>query len=611
MTGLENTTPKMKIPRFNLLDAGLISISLLPLISCHNGLCSTVSANVACQSLLGLSLYTLGRELFIFAKYNDYIFEGGGLLMTVIAVFSLITFCIFRNAAIDAGFDNIYYLRSLFKPFGYTNNKWSEIALAFTAFSMIAGRFRHILMFISIISTIITFSRGAYMALFLLLFLMITVSHPKQRTRILCISACSILLVFVFCHKEMLTTLSIHSTYSQKASTEWRINTTKSSIRNVREHILAGYGCGSYTMISDTEFIDSFCSFAPSLPVLLLVENGILGLGAFACMALFCGLKIWRYRKDEHIRGIACILFVIFLKEASQATLLHTKYLYFLTILLLAYVSSFHREKIKLRIGRYAVLLASCSAFVFSSVFWGYNNGKMISNDIKAGIDLLKSKKMNDTEQIRVIENLRKASRKEPFDNYIKYILAEINIQQGKVKEGAAQLSELNKKHPNNAIFAFSCGNAFFFLGDKDKAIGYWKQGIILYPRLLLCKEYLNIESCDPILFNCLNNAILRSYPKGKQINGKVSAKWGFILNKFGKTKESIRILNHSVSELPNLSVPWLLLNIPQKYNFLTNGLFFNYNTSMKVEDYATFKLNDLLTAIYGVRFKTWYADNL
>ena len=69
---------------------------------------------------------------------------------------------------------------------------------------------------------------------------------------------------------------------------------------------------------------------------------------------------------------------------------------------------------------------------------------------------------MNDTEQIRVIENLRKASRKEPFDNYIKYILAEINIQQGKVKEGAAQLSELNKKQCNIRIFVWKC---FLFLG--------------------------------------------------------------------------------------------------------------------------------------------------
>jgi len=359
-------------------------------------------------------------------KYNNYIFGGGGLLMTVIAAFSLITFYIFRHAAIDAGFDNIYYLRSLFKPFGYTNNTWSEIALAFTAFSMIAGRFRYILMFFSIMSTMITFSRGAYIALFLLLILMIAVSSPKQRTRILCVSVCSILLVFVFCHKEMLTTLSTHSTYSQKASTEWRLNTTKSSIRNAREHIFVGYGCGSYTMISGPENIDSFSSFAPSLPVLLLVENGILGLGAFACMALFCGLKIWRYRKDDHIRGIACVLFVILCKETSQATLLLTKYLCFLIILLLAYVSSLSSETIKLRKSKFSVLLTSCFLFIFFNVYWAYNNGKMTSDGIKAGLNLLKSEKGYDAEQVRVIENLRKASRKEPFDNYIKYILAEM-----------------------------------------------------------------------------------------------------------------------------------------------------------------------------------------
>jgi tetratricopeptide (TPR) repeat protein len=328
-------------------------------------------------------------------------------------------------------------------------------------------------------------------------------------------------------------------------------------------------------------------------------------------MALFCGLKIWRYRKDDHIRGIACVLFVILCKETSQATLLLTKYLCFLIILLLAYVSSLSSETIKLRKSKFSVLLTSCFLFIFFNVYWAYNNGKMTSDGIKAGLNLLKSEKGYDAEQVRVIENLRKASRKEPFDNYIKYILAEIDIRQGKVKEGATQLSELNKKHPNNAVFAFSCGNAFFILGDKDKAIGYWKEGIILYPRLLLCKEYLNIESVDPTLFKCLNDEILRSYPKGKQIEGKESAKWGFILNKFGKTEESIRLLRHSVSELPNLSVPWLILNVPTKYNFLTNGLFFNYSTSMKVEDDAPFELNDLLTAVYGVRFKTWYADNL
>ncbi len=603
----------MRIPKFNILDAGVVAISLLPLLSCHYGLCSTVSVNVAYQSLIGVISYTLGRKLFLSEKYSNYIFVAGGFLMTVAVTFSLITFGIFRQTALKSGFDNIYFLRGLFKPWGVTNNAWSEITLALTAFSMMAGKFRNILMFLSIVSTLVTFSRGAYISLFLLFFLMLIVNKREQRIRTLYITVSSIFLVAVFCHKEMLTTLSMNSTYSQKASIEWRLNSTKSSVKHASEHPFIGYGCGSYTMISENGDIDNFSSFAPNLPVMLLIENGFIGLGLFTSIALSYGWKIWRYRKENYVKGIGCVFFVIMFKEMSQATLLHTRSLWLLTILLLAYVSSLNGEtiKIKPRKSKLIVTPIICFSLVFLDLYRVYNNGKMMSDEIKTGLILLKKGKEFNSDQVRVVENLKKVCDKEPFDYYIKYIVAEIAIRQGKVREGITQLSELYKEYPRNAVFSFSYGNAFHILGDKDKAIAHWKEGVIQYPRLLLCKEYLNIKTCDSMLFKSLNNEILKSYPKGKLIRGKEAAKWGSILYRLGRTEESIHLIRHSIAELPNLSVPWLILGDKKKYNFLTNGLFSNYKNPTKIVDNTTFTLYELLKTVYKVRFRTWYADNL
>lgn len=64
-----------------------------------------------------------------------------------------------------------------------------------------------------------------------------------------------------------------NTTHSQKVSTEWRLNSAKSSIKHAYEHPFIRHGCGSYTMISENGDIDSFSSFAPNLHVMLFVEN--------------------------------------------------------------------------------------------------------------------------------------------------------------------------------------------------------------------------------------------------------------------------------------------------------------------------------------------------
>lgn len=601
----------MRIPKFNILDAGVVAISLLPLLSCYYGLCTTVSVNVASLSLIGLVLYMLGRKLFLQEKYSNFFFVVVAGIMTVAVTFSVITFGVFRQTALGSGFDNIYFVRSHFRPLGFTNNAWSEITLAMIAFSMIAGKLRNILMFLSVVSTLVTFSRGAYISLFLLFLLMLIVNKRRQRVQTLFIAMSSILLVAVFCHKEMLTTLSMNSSYSQKASTEWRLNATESSINLAYKHPLVGYGCGTYTMVSESGDIDDYSSFAPNLPVMLLIENGLLGLGIFTAIVLSFAWRIWKNKSNKHIKEIGCVLFVILLKEMSQATLLHTRCLWLLSLFLLAYVSSLGGEISEMKKGRLLWVLTICLSLVFLNLRSLYNDGRMLSGVIKAGLKQLETGKKISPDNFFVVDNLRKASHKEPFDPYIKYIASEVYIHQGKVKEGVTLLSQLCRDYPRNALFAFSCGNAYYLLNENDKAVSYWREGIVLYPRLLFSKEYFEIQSSAPMLFRSLNKEILKCYPKGELMGAKESAKWGFILNRFGYKNEAIRQIRHSVAELPNLSIPWLILGHREKYNFLTNGLFSNYNDSTSSIDCKTFTLYELLKVSYRLRFATWYADSL
>ncbi|MBE6262786.1 MAG: O-antigen ligase family protein [Prevotella sp.] len=601
----------MKIPKPNIIDFCLLTVPLLPLLSCQYGLCSTVSANIACQTLLGIALYISTRILFRSEKYRDYMRVVIAFIMIITVSFALITFVIYRHTAFNVGFNDVYYFRHLFKPLGFTNNVWAEISLAMTAFSMIAGKFRTTLMFLSIVSTLTTFSRGAYVSLFILLVMMVIISKNKQRLKVIYITASAIFLVFVFCHKEMSTTLSMNNTYSQETSTEWRLNSIKKSIKNTKGNLFIGYGCGSYTMISEDGNIDNFSSFAPNLPVMLLIENGIIGLGLFIAIIMSCGWEIWKYRKEKYVKEIGCMLLVIMLKEMSQSTLLHTKCLCILILFLFAYINSLCNETINTR--KYTPIAIS---IIYISVFYfiihkGYNNGKDVSNDIKTGIALLKIKKIDNTNLTYIQNNLIKTYNKELFDPYILYIIAELEIKQGKIINGLTLLSKLCNKYPQNAIFAFSCGNAFMQLGKKSKAVAFWKKSIILYPRLLLCKECLNIKNKDYMLFNNLKTELIKSYHKMKKNRGKESAKWGFILNKLGEKEESIHLLQRSVVELPNLSVPWLILGDTQKYNFLTYGLLINKKIYIKDSNFKSFSLYDLFKSTYQLRYATSYADNL
>jgi tetratricopeptide (TPR) repeat protein len=376
-------------------------------------------------------------------------------------------------------------------------------------------------------------------------------------------------------------------------------------------HFIMGYGCGSYTMVSENGELENFSSYAPNLLVMLFVENGLFGLLLSVGVTILFGCRMWKYRTNNYVRGTVCVLCVIVLKEMSQATFLHLKYMCFLIVLLLAYVSSFSRSITERINVKHVVLSVICILFVALDLHLTYNKGRQIPNDIKKEFDMLENKDEFYYSRSPGEKKLENACAREPYDEYVKYIIAESNIKQGHIGDGIAQLSMLCEKYSCNAAFAFSCGNAYCAIGDKEKAIAYWEKGILQFPRLLLCDEYINIGVCDTVLFSRLNDKILGDYPGEKVLKGKEYAKWGFILNRLGNTDEAIKLLRHSVTYSPNLPVPWLILGDKQKYHFLVNGPFPNYKYYDNHEENVTFTLFELIRNVYSIRFATWYADKL
>lgn len=442
------------------------------------------------------------------------------MISIVVSIFSIIgcvAFFIFEKSIHSLEFDNIYHFRSLLTPLGMPSNSWNNILLGFLGILLfsIVYKIRHkqkvtipIISLIPVILGLITsFSRGIYISLVFILFILFnwtfTTKLIKQKQKIITlISTIFIFMVIGFCYKtEVLQTLKFNDTISQQRSTKNRIETTKSSFTEAKNNLLFGTGYNSWlSTMNDSRYESDnipITSIAPNIISQILIEKGLFGL--LICITVILIIVIiylGRARDDLIYTTIIVVMLFIFLREMTYSTLLSSLSLQLILLTMIgigenAYIKN--QISCKISCKKKAILLSFplfvCLIITITLVLNDkdktYNKEAITLIDNKQFRKAIETIDKTSTKASYLInrssiywetywqtkknyyldlayDNLQKAIDKYPKFPQLKHSLSYIEFTRGNIPSAINMLRELTIKYPDNALYNYSLFNLYY-----------------------------------------------------------------------------------------------------------------------------------------------------
>lgn len=631
------------------IDALLCVITLHDIMSCFYSTCSFPVVHNALLSVTYLTTYLILRKLFVKPHPTRIFLFGSYFLIIIALVLTICSFFIFRDSVLAAGFKDTYHFRFLFRPLGYLTNQWAEVLIILLGWGcLIHHRFSSIYMFFMIWAILLSFSRGAYISLSIYLityFIFMKSSHGKFRKLIICLIA--FFGIFFYFPNETRTTLSMNATTSQQQSTKARINSTYAAwnvFKDSKKYYLFGHGSGSYPVAVDQalnqDSTQTYTTLAPNLPILLLIEKGIIGLLFYLFLIFNIYQYIYKHRKETNIYIIGCTFFALIVKEMTQANLFCVPIVWFMFYTMLAFLQRGKVCEKNIGLEKY-VIPGAVTAFYLgwcSFTYFHLCNESICSQSFKAlkknriqnAINLIEQTGEQTpyliqrgrlyTECYRKTQDITYAQRAQsafiqahnqtPKDVYINYLQARLFSYMGKTNEAKFIAENLVKIYPKNSLYSLILWEILYKEGQKDKALLYLINAIRYSPRILTMQFISNLQESDSVQFQHLHQE-LSCLKIEKQTKPTDIARLGYIANWCGNKVKAINYLRKAVTILPNLSTPWLLLNENKKYRLLVLGAFKKNAFSITIPNEPSMTNELLLMMAYKEKFRNWYGSKL
>ena len=283
---------------------------------------------VYCILLSIFCTYIINQNIQLYFKISRYINIYG----TILASLTIIYYLFFINNTQKSGFTEFTNLRNMYMPFGKLSNDWVSVLFCFLPFSLyqylsscsIGWNRKKIVSLISVIiislSILISFSRGAYLALFsfylLFSFLILKFKIKKFKALFLKLTYIFITVGLFSCliYTPLKDTVSVKSTTSHLRSIEGRKNIWKSSIDIFKEKPMFGIGSDKfaiyYNNFRDKGEDSVFTGRVSNSLIQLLLEKGIIGFVIYASIffiSLFNGIKKLKSVLDNHIKFLVVL----------------------------------------------------------------------------------------------------------------------------------------------------------------------------------------------------------------------------------------------------------------------------------------------------------------
>lgn len=635
--------------QWTMIDVCLSLITGYNLISCLYAGSQVQSTHSALLSLLCLTGYFVSRKLFTSERTTRIILQGSYLPIGVALLLVICTFFVFRQSVLSAGFQDTYHFRFLFRPLGYITNAWSEVLLLMLGWVCIVRRYSGVFIFLTILAILLSFSRGAYIALGIYIISWLLIISPKrEKLRLLVISIVAVSLIGLCFPIEMRTTLLMNHTVSQQRSTEGRISATQTGWDTFQQHPWVGYGNGNYTFAIDGTLNQDntlpTTSFAPNILIQVLIEKGIIGILLYLMLTIAIGWTIQKHWKQPESRIVACVLLALIAKEMTQATLLYTPFALFLVYVLLAFLQkeevSTEKEDIRKSVSDYllpAIISVCCLCWIVFCIqqertksvqqksLEAFEKGKYTEafrlmkltgtqtpNLINQGLlHLQYYRKTGVAKSLQEAEQLfQKANHRQPEDVQIRYLLLLLYLDEQNTEKALPIAKELAAKYQKNSLYLSALSDVLYKQGEKDAALLPLINAIRYTPRLLTGQRILNLQQNDQLFYNTLYQHLSRLAPSSEDDPADY-ARLGYIARWCGSEYASEEYLRKAVNDLPNLAIPWHFLGDDHKYRLLRYGAFIKDLSAVELQEEKEMNDDLLFEDCYKTKFDNWYGCEL
>lgn len=635
--------------QWTAIDWCLSLITFYDIASCVYAGCSYPAVCNVFLSVFCLTSYFVLRKLLVSGHSLYIILQGSYLPIGIALLLGFCSFFIFRQSVLQVGFENTYSFRFLFRPLGYFTNEWAEVLIILLGWVCIVHRYSGLFIFLLVLVILLSFSRGAYIALGIYVIAWLAFVQPKwEKIRLLMICIIAIALTGIFFQSELMTTLQMNRTRSQQQSNEGRINAVAVAWNRFQERPWFGYGNGNYTFAVDgalyQDSMRTYTSYAPNLLIQLLIERGIVGVLLYFWLIAVIFRMILKQRERPDNRIIGCVLLALAVKEMTQATLFSTPFALFMLYVLLAFLG---KEKVPVQesenrqsLARYILpgMVVVCYGAWVILGFFQKRDQLLQRQSIQA------YEKGNFCEAIRLMEQtqkrmpglinrsllyrqcygktkekkyllaaeqaLRQADCRQPEDIQIRYMQARLCIDAADLEEASVILKELVKAYPKNSLYLLSYSEILYQKGKKEDALDILIKAICYTPRLLTGRRIRELQQTDPFFYHTLKLHLSALQPETDDTPIDY-ARYGYIARWCGNQSIADIYLRKAISDLPNLATPWHLLGDDNKYRLLQYGAF-NKNllsTELLPEQEMTDEL--LFKIQYQGKFRNWYGNEL
>lgn len=602
--------------KWSAIDWIFTAITIFVLLSPVYSLCRIPAFESGIDFLILWGMYIFLRKIFsVSPRYSVLVIDGYGLVAMFSSVIAIITFAICVAEAREVGFIDMYPLRYLYRPLGFTNNSWGEMALLLTGFSFMLPKYRGIALYITLTAALLSFSRGTYISLIVLILFFLLFLRPLRKYSSagagILLAVVSVMMSFP---DEMYTTLSMVGTQSQQSSIEWRENTTLKSMKLAANNPFFGFGNRTFSLVinkgktDDTD--EPFTNCAPNILSQIAIEGGLTGILLISALYVFLFVYVFRNRHNPKVVIIGGIFLSLLFKELAQATISHTIAAQFLCMTLLAIMQRYNQsgdQKTVFEFGRGSIFGFVWLIFAFVSV--GLSGELIRDKDsilISNGISCLKSGDISGA--IKKFESTSECIK--TLDPNINRLLSYSYMMNNRLNEAVS----LQRDYFNGGgIDLWMKGKCVYVSGNKEKACSIWTESIFIMPSLINTKDFCALQQSDPESVIAIKKRIKSKREPTAAIE---KARYGYILYYLDNKETAKTILAKAISEYPTLQTPYLLLGDTAVYNFLRNGaLCPTYPNapanSVVVAPYENCEILKKILDKYALPLKEWYSINL
>lgn len=635
--------------QWSSIDKILGLIIIYEVISVFYAKCPVLAINQVFLLIPCFTAYLVFRRLFVSERATSVILQWSYLPYGIALLLSVCSFFIFQKSVLNVGFEDTYHFRFLFRPLGYITNIWAEISLVLLGWFCLVRRHSSLFIFITILSILLSFSRGAYIALgvYVVSFAFVVKSY-SEKLRLISITAIAIMIIGVICTSEMQTTLKMNHSISQRQSTDGRISAIRASWNIFQKQPIFGYGSGNYIFSIDNvlnqDSSQSNTSFAPNIIFQILIEKGIVGLVLYLLLAFAIIKYLNKHWKHPNSRVVCCLLLALGVKEMTQSTVLVSPFILLLLSLIIALLQKEEhwveledkKESLSKVIIPCFLLMTYLCWIVFIVIqnrnksYYQQSMRAWENGCFEDSIDLMektvgeKSKLINlallyiqhyrktavneykdETESI-----LERAEQLQPDDVHIRYLQAVFYFVNNDLDKACMIATELTNNYPKNSIYLLIQSDIYYKKGDRVGALNTLVKAITYTPRLLYSQRISELQQNDHVFYQSLRQRLLTATNSMNNTSTDF-ARAGYIYKWYGNDSLAEISLQRAVDELPNLATPWLLLGDSSKYRLLIYGAFHNklLQTNLPVEPDMSAEL--LFKMNYEAKFRNWYGKDL